>query len=334
MVEVSGDVGTRRRLPLWMQGGASKLGNGEDKIQNTRDDGDGLVSGNSKPGKQSKKASLAEEKVETKTRKRKISRNKGACDDETALPKKMSIGLEEKQDGESSIGQKRKATSVRLRSGKDREIIPHDAACDVETTLPKEMSIGLEEIQDGESSIRRKRKATSVRSRSSKDGKIESPVDDDVELTPEDLVSIAEEYVKADKETVMQEQSIREGEFARQLSTTASSKTESESFLIALDGKRRSPARETTYDSTQSLKCEEHFTTTSRTGDPAQDMLNLFLGPLLKKTTEEKRTEFIANDLTFANGLGKGIRNDVKEETAPLTKKKCTLRDKVAMLLD
>ena len=63
-------------------------------------------------------------------------------------------------------------------------------------------------------------------------------------------------------------------------------------------------------------------------------MLDLFLGPLLKKTVEEKRTEFIMKDLTFANELGKGSQNDVKEEKAPLRKKKCTLRDKVTMLLD
>ena len=134
---------------------------------------------------------------------------------------------------------------------------------------------------------------------------------------------------------MLQELSIRECEFGRQLSTTASSKTESESSLIALDGNRRSPAHETTYDSTQSLKSEKHVINSSRTEDPAQDMLDLFLGPFLKKTVEEKRTEFIMRDLIFSNELGMGSQNDVKEETAPLTKKKCTLRYKVvAMLLD
>ncbi|XWS64070.1 hypothetical protein CRYUN_Cryun06bG0155600 [Craigia yunnanensis] len=173
-----------------------------------QEDGDGLVSGNSNPKKQSKKAALPQEKGETNRRKRKISQQNAPCDVETASSKKMI------------------------------------------------------------------------------DSKIPYPVDNDKELTPEDLLSIAEEYVKADNDVVLQELSIRECDFGRQLSSTASSKTESESSLIALDG------------------------------------------PLLKKTVEEKRTEFIMRDLTFSNELGKGSQNDVKEETAPLTKKKCTLRNK------
>ncbi|KAK6252094.1 hypothetical protein QUC31_013814 [Theobroma cacao] len=281
MVEVGGGEGTRRRLPLWMQGKASKP-DGGDKSSGIQEDGDGLVSGNSKPKKQPKKAVLPSENGETKKRRRKISQQDETCDVETASHKKMSIGLQEKQVRESSLQRKRKATTGRLRSGKD--------------------------------------------------SKIPSPSDDDMELTPEDLLSIAEEYVKADKGVELQELSIRECEFGRQLSTTASSKTKSESSLI--DDNQRLPAHETTYDSTQSLTDEKRFINTSRTGDPAQDMLDLFLGPLLKKTAEEKRTEFFTKDLAFANELGKGSQNDVKEETAPLTKKKSTLRDKVAMLLD
>ncbi|XVE91791.1 hypothetical protein REPUB_Repub01dG0042100 [Reevesia pubescens] len=285
MVEVTGDEGTRRRLPLWMQGKASMPGDVGDKDDKVQKKGDELVSGNSKPKKNSKKAVLPQEKGETKRTKRKVSQ----------------------QD---------------------------DAPCEVETALPNKMIIGLQEKKVRESSVRRKRKATSVRLRSGKDSKIPSPVDDDEELTPEDLLSIAEEYVKADKEVVPQELSIKECEFGRQLSTTTSSKTESKSSLIALDGNQISPSHESTYDSTQSLKGEKYFSSTIRTGDPAQDMLDLFLGPLLKKTVEEKRTEFITRDLTFSNEFGKGSQNDVKEETAPLTKKKCTLKDKVAMLLE
>ncbi|XP_022776594.1 uncharacterized protein LOC111318169 isoform X2 [Durio zibethinus] len=277
MVEVGGDEGTRRRLPLWMQGIASKPANDRDKNDKVQEDRDGLVCGNSKPIKQSKKAALPQEKGETQRRKRKIIRQDAACDVESASPKKMSISLKEKQVLGSSLQRKRKASCVRLRSGKD--------------------------------------------------SKIPSPVEDDNELTPEDLLSIAEEYVKADKDVVLEELSIRECEFGRQLSTTASSKTESESSLIALDGNRRSPALKTTHDSTQSPKNEKNLINTSRTEDPAQDMLDLFLGPLLKKT-EEKRTEFGMRYLPFSNELGKGSQNDVKEETAPLTKKKCTLRDK------
>ncbi|KAH1097877.1 hypothetical protein J1N35_014798 [Gossypium stocksii] len=264
MVEVAGGEGTRRRLPLWMQGKASTPSSDRDKSDKVQEVGDEFISGNFKPRKQSKKAS---EPIE-----------KGAS------PVKMSIGLREKQVQEPSHRQRNK-TNVRLRSGKD---------C-----------------------------------------KTPSPVEDDEEeLSPEDLLSIAKEYVKADKDIGLQELSTGDCEFGKQLSTIASPKAKSESSLIAVDGNRNSPVDETTHDLTESPKDNKHLINTSRTGDPAHDMLDLFLGPLLKKPVDEKRTEFVRRDLTFSKELGKGSQNDVKEETVPLTKKKCTLRDKVAMLLD
>ncbi|OMO72385.1 hypothetical protein COLO4_27646 [Corchorus olitorius] len=285
MAEAGGDEGNKRRLPLWMQPITSKA-EGGDKNIGIQKDADKLVSDNSKPKKQTKKAVLPREKGETKRRKRKISQQDEPDNVENASPKKMSVGLEEKQVQEPSVRRKRKATSGRLRSGKDSKIPPP--------------------VDD----------------------------DDDEELTPGDLLSIAEEYVKADKDVELQEQSTRESVFRRPLSTKASIKTKSKSSLIGLEGNQRLPAHETTDDSTQCLKVEEPLINISRTGDPAQDMLNLLLGPLLKKTEEEKRTEFILKDLKFANELEKGRQNDFKEETVPLTKKKCTLKDKVAMLLD
>ncbi|KAK8655742.1 hypothetical protein V6N13_108309 [Hibiscus sabdariffa] len=279
MAEVAGGGGIRRRLPPWMQSKASTPASDRDKVQEVEDK---LVSGNSRPTKQSRKAALPVEKGETKRKKREVSQQDPPSDNGAASPTKMSIFPQEKQVQEPSRRGKRKVTSVRSRSDKD----------------------------------------------------IPSPVENDDELTPEDLLSIAEEYVKADKNVGPRELSTRECDFGRQLSTTASPKAESESSLIAIDGNRKSPADETTSNSTRCPKDDKILINTSRTGDPTQDMLDLFLGPLLKKTVEEKRSEFIMRDPTFSNELGKGGRNDVKEEAIPLTKKKCTLRDKVAMLLD
>ncbi|XP_031090705.1 uncharacterized protein LOC115995733 isoform X2 [Ipomoea triloba] len=73
------------------------------------------------------------------------------------------------------------------------------------------------------------------------------------------------------------------------------------------------------------------------TGSPAQDMLNLFLGPLLKKTQEEKEVEVARDDIYFAydRDLKSSNRNvDLKDLSAPLAKKKSSLKDKVAMLFD
>ncbi|XP_039036530.1 uncharacterized protein LOC120173414 [Hibiscus syriacus] len=212
------------------------------------------------------------------------------------------------------------------------EVSQQDAPSDNGAASATKLSTCLQEKQVREPSHRRKRKATNGRSGSGRDSKTLSPFDDGEELTPEDLVSIAEEYVKADKNAGLQELSTRECDFARQLSTAASPKADSESSLIAIDGNQKSPADETTSDSTRGPKDDKYFINTNRTGDPTQDMLDLFLGPLLKKTVEEKMSEFVPR--TFSNELEKGSQNDVKEETLPLTKKRCTLRDKVAMLLD
>lgn len=74
-----------------------------------------------------------------------------------------------------------------------------------------------------------------------------------------------------------------------------------------------------------------------QTGDPAQDMLDLLLGPLLKKPkSEEHETatfakEHIALSYTIKPST---TRKEIWKNDAVLTKKKSSLRDKVAMLLD
>ncbi|MBA0616306.1 hypothetical protein Godav_016362, partial [Gossypium davidsonii] len=99
-----------------------------------------------------------------------------------------------------------------------------------------------------------------------KDSKTPSPVEDDEEeLSPEDLLSIAKEYVKADKDIGLQELSTGDCEFGKQLSTIASPKAKSESSLIAIDGNRKSPVDETTYDLTESTKDDKHLINTTRT---------------------------------------------------------------------
>lgn len=77
-----------------------------------------------------------------------------------------------------------------------RKISQQDAPCDSETASPVKMSIGLQEKQVQEPSHRQRDK-TNVRLRSRKDSKTPSPVEDDEEeLTPEDLLSIAKEVIK------------------------------------------------------------------------------------------------------------------------------------------
>lgn len=70
-------------------------------------------------------------------------------------------------------------------------------------------------------------------------------------------------------------------------------------------------------------------------GDSAQDMLELFLGPLLKKAPpKEADPEITRQMLSSPYELDGPLRScmDVEKE-APLMKKKSSLKDKVAMFL-
>lgn len=87
-----------------------------------------------------------------------------------------------------------------------------------------------------------------------------------------------------------------------------------------------------------STSIEENIINARGTRDPAHDMLDLFLGPLLKKPVEEKKNDFVIGDVAFSQEFRKiGIqtKNDIaREEIVPLMKKKSSLKDKVAMFLD
>lgn len=70
-----------------------------------------------------------------------------------------------------------------------------------------------------------------------------------------------------------------------------------------------------------------------RTGDPAQDMLDLFLGPLLKKSPEGNKP--LVKDMKFTYEFERFNQNNVFGEAAePLMKKKSSLSEKVAKFLD
>lgn len=144
------------------------------------------------------------------------------------------------------------------------------------------------------------------------------------------------QYVKADEASRRKQTSGRECKLQRQLPTTASSKNDLEESFIVLDDKHISASCETTsYGSTMNLVSEESLISSSRIGDPAHDMLDLFLGPLLKKPVEkEKRSEFTTMDFDFTFELKKKSHNDFGDEMVPPMKKKSSLKDKVSLLLD
>lgn len=66
------------------------------------------------------------------------------------------------------------------------------------------------------------------------------------------------------------------------------------------------------------------------TGDAAQDMLDLFLGPLLKKPNSTEPSKFETN---IGEELRSGVQSS-KQVRGSVVKKKSSLKDKVAMFLE
>lgn len=180
---------------------------------------------------------------------------------------------------------------------------------------------------------RKTRKGSNSRVESREEAGITSPTEDEGELTVEDLMSIAQEYVKADKVMEQHKLNSKECELKSQFPATDFYRNEAGGSLNAAQSNRRLPAQDavTSHKLTMISAGDGIVSNPSRTGDPAQDMLDLFLGPLLKKPLEEKKQfAFVTEDVKFVHEFKK----QCQEEMVPLTKKKSSLKDKVAVFLD
>ncbi|GLT67849.1 hypothetical protein SLA2020_401270 [Shorea laevis] len=351
MVEVASEGGTRRRLPSWMLGvsAADKVRKSDNGDQNDTVKVEGHVTSRSKAKRKPGKADLHQKKEAfvassdelskpAKRRKRKLNGQDAECDAEIALKEKKS-NAERREVQESSLGGKMKAEGTGFRGSKDIEIpSPIDdgskLTVNAETAVQKKKNNRVNRKAWG-STLDEKVKIVGIGCEGSKDFGIPSPVDDDDELTVEDLISIAKEYVKADKDVETPKSLNLDCELERQFPATASYRNESEGCLNASNSTQRSPTHEAASNNSTVCPANEHSSiNTSRTGDPVQDMLDLYLGHLLNKPVEEQRTESITKDVAVANDLEKQSLNDVQEERVPTLKKKRSLRDKVALLFD
>lgn len=153
------------------------------------------------------------------------------------------------------------------------------------------------------------------------------------------LLVAQKEFVKDDEDMEEQQPSdggrIAESEYA----AISFCGNEPQGSLGAPETSRRSPTHKETascLNPAGGLTSDKTLVNPSRTGDPTQDMLDLFLGPLLKKPLEEeKKAEVITDDMVFAHALRKQNQEIVLGDVpVPLTKKKSSLKDKVAMFLD
>ncbi|KAL0915886.1 hypothetical protein M5K25_013351 [Dendrobium thyrsiflorum] len=150
---------------------------------------------------------------------------------------------------------------------------------------------------------------------------------DAAELTVEDLISIAGEFLTSDKE-MQNEQSVA---------------LKSESVSIPISSSKSSIPHRGEFRSFQVLsKCtkkhrEESATSAKeiiRSGDAAQDMLELFLGPLLNRApaVKEPDPDVTRELLTSTCKSDRLVRSFVDiAKQATLVKKKSSLKDKVAL---
>ncbi|XP_061342175.1 uncharacterized protein LOC133288435 isoform X2 [Gastrolobium bilobum] len=157
---------------------------------------------------------------------------------------------------------------------------------------------------------------------------------DDVDLTIEDLMAIAEQYVRDYENTEQQETSGRQCKSKWQFPAITEAGTTLDSPCE--NKKSSSSRREALYSSTPTTTGELIATSSSQTGHPAQDMLDLFLGPLLRKTLEkEEKRKSTVESLEITHEFNRLSQDEnVGEEMVPLMKKRNTLKDKVAMFLD
>ncbi|CAI0405143.1 unnamed protein product [Linum tenue] len=160
------------------------------------------------------------------------------------------------------------------------------------------------------------------------DGVVEPPGDDRL-LTVQDLVAIAEEYVRAANDVGSEKNPSIKGECR---SRAVSSGIDLQGGVTV--NKHNSPAA--SCSSMQKSTAEQIPVTVSTTGDPAHDMLHLFLGPLLTKpVTNEKNDVSSRMDLDFAFDAMRHSHNHVEAAAVPpplKEKKKSSLRDKVSGL--
>ncbi|XP_076889231.1 uncharacterized protein LOC143539926 [Bidens hawaiensis] len=164
--------------------------------------------------------------------------------------------------------------------------------------------------------------------------------DDDDDLTMDDVLSIAKEFVEKDKSDTGQQKSAQvQCELRSESSYVRSPKMQEKDYYY------HEPVETTSKVTLRSPKMQEekdHYhepiestlADSVMTGDPAQDMLDLFLGPLLKKPIAKAETSSIKGVVVPHETKKQQHPAVVSSKPVTFTKKKSSLRDAVAMLLD
>lgn len=308
-VVVVGEAGNKRRLPSWMV-----QVNAADKVRES--------------GNADEKRCLSEEQLNTQSAGSKIRPAIKEHD------KTLSRDFDTRHESETFQGcqRKKRAPSKLITS-----------CGGAKKKLKKETTGDRKRIYENVASERQLGKSKRCQN---DNVKILSPErsDEEIELTIEDLMTIAKEYVS----------DARENQYVNPASRESTSK------LNTLRSSGSSEAEFQANGSSQILskcsanKCSSHLkefegkdkdisgveysaTNIKRTGDTAQDMLDLFLGPLLRKPPSKERGYGAVESerLLSISNSDKQVGNSLLlNEEVPMVKKKSSLKDKVAMFLE
>ncbi|CAK9324093.1 unnamed protein product [Citrullus colocynthis] len=309
MVRVATDGGPGRRLPQWMLGVRA-----DDQVQRSND-----LDNNKKSIEEEldSQASLAKEANSIRRPRKSVShQQKEILMDDSCILKCES----KKRKG-------RKLKSSQIEEAKD---------ADDPEAVPEKKSNRLRRRPLSSSLEKRKRPRNSG-SISNLDIQVQPPGDDDMELTVEDLMVIAKEYVEAEEIRDDKRKIYGERESSRINQRTSYTRNQSEgSFNTNNDSKQIAMDLNTSipHDSTANSGGEKVDAGVRTMGDPAKDMLDLFLGPLLKKSVEIEQSKFRRTDVQFSFDLkSQNQRHNDNVGVVSVMKKKSSLRDKVAIFL-
>lgn len=356
------DKGGKRQLPQWMFARSAadqvkekvKTDHVDNNNNNTEEE---IVTQRRKNRKiKDKKETFTEEsstqlsiRQTTKRSRRKLNLPNDDCNDESALMGSECDNMKVNGDGAVPMSrrQKQKTKNSKTEGGADMEESTTKAS-DRSILRKRKCSRVKENFNEAGPSLRRqKQKTKKSRNENCADVEESTSKTDDEDLTVEDLMSIAEEYAgNADEDLTVEDLMSIAKEYVKENEEAASGKgkngpTEdaismSIGSLSCIEADNQSLRTETNSDciSIQERTIEDAPPKLNMSENPTQDLLDLFLGPLLKKTHEEKRVELVREEMTLARDLYKKNPSDTSEDRPVLVKKKSSLKDKVSLFLD
>lgn len=255
------------------------------------------------------------EKCETRTRKRKLNKH----------DKGQSERIQE--DEPRSLKPCKESRKKRILNKRGEDRVDGFLEGDIEKKV--DAAVG-KTARDSAPNMKRLKKSVEE----SHNGTEESSPSED-EITVEDLLSIAEEYVKADKEKELQKSKQLEIEPKTNPQLRADSEIGSERKLMSHTENRLVTDQPLSSNSsvTKPLSSKGSIINPSTAG---RDMLDLLLGHWLRKGKEvEKKTDAMTEKITLEYELSKRRnQNDPVAEVSPVMKKKFSLKEKVGRLLD